>query len=48
MTSLFEKNLMFLKFINKEFDRFDHYQARLFFAKINDKNFIIPSKKNRE
>jgi len=46
ISSLFEKNLMFLKFINKEFDRFDHYQARLFFAKINDKNFIIPTKKN--
>ncbi|MAD42800.1 MAG: endonuclease MutS2 [Arcobacter sp.] len=46
ITSLFEKNLMFLKFINREFDRFDHYQARLFFAKINDKNFIIPTKKN--
>ena len=46
ITSLFEKNLMFLKFINKEFDRFDHYQSRLFFAKINDKNFILPSKKN--
>lgn len=30
LSSLFEKNLMFLKFINKEFDRFDHYQARLF------------------
>ncbi|MAC84083.1 MAG: endonuclease MutS2 [Arcobacter sp.] len=46
ITSLFEKNLMFLKFINKEFDRFDHYQARLFFAKVGDKNFIIPTKKN--
>ncbi|WP_121626749.1 endonuclease MutS2 [Poseidonibacter antarcticus] len=46
ISSLFEKNLMFLKFINKEFDRFDHYQARLFFAKVSDKNFIIPSKKN--
>jgi DNA mismatch repair protein MutS2 len=46
ISALFEKNLMFLKFINKEFDRFDHYQARLFFAKINDKNFIIPTKKN--
>ena len=45
ITSLFEKNLMFLKFINKEFDRFDHYQARLFFAKVGDKNFIIPTKK---
>ena len=46
ISSLFEKNLMFLKFINKEFDRFDHYQSRLFFSKVNDKNFIIPSKKN--
>ncbi|AXH12071.1 endonuclease MutS2 [Halarcobacter bivalviorum] len=49
ITSLFEKNLLFLKFINKEFDRFDHYQARLYFAKIGDKNFILPNKngKNR-
>lgn len=44
ITSLFEKNLFFLKFLNKEFDRFDHYQARVFFAKINDKNFILPLK----
>lgn len=44
ISSNFEKNLMFLKFINKEFDRFDHYQARVFFAKISDKNFILPSK----
>ncbi len=47
ISSMFEKNLMFLKFINKEFDRFDHYQARLFFAKIDDKNFILPSKKKQ-
>lgn len=46
ITSLFEKNLLFLKFLNKEFDRFDHYQARVFFAKVNDKNFILPSKGN--
>jgi DNA mismatch repair protein MutS2 len=46
ISSLFEKNLLFLKFINKEFDRFDHYQARIFFAKMGDKNFILPSKKN--
>ncbi|MFA7084725.1 MAG: endonuclease MutS2 [Arcobacteraceae bacterium] len=44
ITSLFEKNLLFLKFINKEFDRFDHYQARVFFSKVNDKIFILPSK----
>ncbi len=47
ISALFEKNLLFLKFLNKEFDRFDHYQARLFFAKVGDKNFIIPSKKNQ-
>jgi len=46
ISSTFGKFLMFLKFINKEFDRFDHYQARLFFAKNGDRNFIIPSKKN--
>ncbi|MCT7446806.1 endonuclease MutS2 [Aliarcobacter skirrowii] len=44
ISSTFEKNLLFLKFINKEFDRFDHYQARIFFAKIGDKNFILSSK----
>lgn len=47
ISSSCEKNLMFLKFINKEFDRFDHYQARLFFAKSGDKNFIIPSKSGK-
>ncbi|WP_419769918.1 MAG: endonuclease MutS2 [Candidatus Marinarcus sp.] len=47
ISSLFEKNLLFLKFINKEFDRFDHYQARVFFAKMGDKNFILPSKTNQ-
>ncbi len=38
------KYLMFLSFINKEFDRFDNYQARIFFAKMDDKNFILPKK----
>jgi DNA mismatch repair protein MutS2 len=47
VSSTFGKFLMFLKFINKEFDRFDHYQARLFFAKNGDKNFIIPEKKSQ-
>ncbi|QKF59348.1 endonuclease MutS2 [Aliarcobacter lanthieri] len=44
ISHIFEKNLLFLKFINKEFDKFDHYQARIFFSKIGDKNFILPSK----
>jgi len=43
-SSILSKQLMFLKFINKEFDRYDHYQARLEFAKSNDYNFILPSK----
>lgn len=40
------KKIMFLKFINKEFDRYDHYQARLEFAKLNNYNFILPDKSN--
>ncbi len=47
ISHIFEKHFLFLKFINKEFDRFDHYQARLFFAKSDDKNFILPSKKKQ-
>jgi DNA mismatch repair protein MutS2 len=43
---LLAKQLMFLKFINKEFDRYDHYQARLEFAKRHDYNFILPNKSN--
>ena len=42
-----EKNLLFLKFINKEFDKLDHYVARVFFSKIGDKNFILPTKANK-
>jgi len=41
-SGILTKQLMFLKFINKEFDKFDHYQARLNFAKNNDYNFILP------
>ena len=43
-SSTLANHLMFLKFINKEFDRFDHYLARVFFAKSDDKNFILPKK----
>ena len=34
----------FLSFINREFDIFDHYQARVKFAKAFDYKFILPSK----
>ncbi len=44
ISQTFNKFLKFLSFINREFDRFDHYQARVFFAKEKDLNFILPSK----
>jgi DNA mismatch repair protein MutS2 len=44
-SSIFNNHLLFLNFINKEFDRFDHYLARVNFAKIDDKNFILPNSK---
>jgi len=37
----------FLSFINREFDRFDHYQARVFFARAKDYEFVLPQKGNK-
>ena len=37
----------FLAFINKEYDRFDHYQARVLFARSKEYEFILPSKNKR-
>ncbi|MCK4440764.1 MAG: endonuclease MutS2, partial [Sulfurovaceae bacterium] len=39
------KYYLFMRFINREFDRFDHYQARVEFARSYDYQFILPSKK---
>ncbi len=44
ISSVFTKNWKFLNFINREFDRFDHYQARVFFAKAKDYEFLASSK----
>ncbi|MDR0407384.1 MAG: endonuclease MutS2 [Campylobacteraceae bacterium] len=44
ISSEFGKQLLFLKFINKEFDRFDNYMARVLFAKRFDAEFVLPSK----
>lgn len=41
------KHLLFLKYINREFDRFDHYQARIFFARSRNLEFILPKKDDR-
>jgi DNA mismatch repair protein MutS2 len=37
----------FLAFINKEYDRFDHYQARVSFARAKEYEFILPTKQKR-
>lgn len=42
------ENLAFLKFINAEFDRFDALQARVFFAKARNFEFIAPSAKKNQ
>ncbi len=43
ISALFHRFEPFLGFINKAFDRFDHYQARHFFAKAKELNFIKPA-----
>lgn len=47
ISSIFHKWERFLLFINKEYDRFDHYQARVMFARSNEYEFILPSKSKR-
>ncbi|WP_414717460.1 endonuclease MutS2 [Sulfurovum sp.] len=47
ISAIFFKWERFLSFINKEYDRFDHYQARVSFARANEYEFILPSKHKR-
>jgi len=47
ISALFFKWERLLAFINKEYDRFDHYQARVSFARAGEYEFILPSKKKR-
>ena len=42
----FNKQFLFLRFIDREFDKFDNYQARVNFAKSYNLNFILPNNKN--
>jgi len=39
------KHYLFMRYINREYDKFDHYQARVLFARAYDFNFILPSKR---
>ncbi len=42
ISATFSNKFLFLRFINREFDKFDNYQARVLFAKENDLEFLIP------
>lgn len=44
ISSIFLKKSKYLKFLDREFERFDSYQARVYFAKAKDLDFILPSK----
>ena len=46
ISSVFTKQLKFLAFVNKEFDRFDAYYARVAYAREKDMEFVLPSKNN--
>jgi len=47
ISELFFKWERFLGFINKEYDRFDHYQARVSFARAKEYEFVLPSRHKR-
>ncbi len=47
ISAVFFKWERFLGFINKEYDRFDHYQARVGFARAKEYEFVLPSKHKR-
>jgi len=38
-------HFLFVRFINREYDKFDQYQARVMFARAFDYNFLLPSKR---
>ncbi|MSN96516.1 endonuclease MutS2 [Campylobacter sp. FMV-PI01] len=46
ISKIFNKNLLFLKFINKAFDKIDSIIARVLFAKSRDFEFIISDNSN--
>ncbi len=48
ISAIYSKWERFLGFINKEYDRFDHYQARVMFARAHDYEFLLPSKSTKK
>jgi DNA mismatch repair protein MutS2 len=47
ISGAFHKQLGFLKFINRAYDRFDHYQARVYFARQGDLEIIMATKSDK-
>jgi len=47
ISATFFKWERFLAYINREYDRFDHYQARAMFARAKEYEFILPGKQKR-
>jgi DNA mismatch repair protein MutS2 len=47
ISGVFHKQQGFLKFINRAYDRFDHYQARVFFARNGNFEMIMADKSDK-
>ena len=47
ISATFFKWERFLAYINREYDRFDHYQARVMFARAKEYEFILPGRQKR-
>ncbi len=47
ISAIFHKWERFLNYINKEFDRFDNYQARVSFASSYEYSFVLPQKEKK-
>lgn len=44
ISSMLHKKVPYIAFVDREFDRFDHYQARVGFARAKNYNIILPQK----
>jgi len=47
ISATFHRWERFLRYANEAFDRFDHYQARVLFARTKEYEFVLPSRSKR-
>jgi DNA mismatch repair protein MutS2 len=47
ISATFHRWERFLRYANEAFDRFDHYQARVLFARTKEYEFVLPSRSRR-